>query len=88
VSAAYGPDEKPSKEPSLRQPDDVKQGSGAPESALCPQAEVALQRVEASIRRLRETGDRAHVDRMHYDLAKTREALPEDVLSCPDEMEI
>jgi len=51
---------------------------------LTPSAELAVQRAEAGIRLLRETGDAAYIGRIHYELAKAAEAqspsrgLPED----------
>jgi len=48
-----------------------------PESALCPQAEVELQRVEAMARTLRETGNPEYIGRMHHGLAQVRQAMPD-----------
>ncbi len=48
-----------------------------PESALNPQAEIRLQRVEATIRMLRETGDPQFIGRLHHGLAQVREAMPD-----------
>lgn len=49
----------------------------APESALCPQADAALQRVEAMARTLRETGNPEYIGRMHHGLARVRQAMPD-----------
>ena len=58
-------------------------------SVLNPRAEFAVQRAEASIKRLRETGNTEHIGRIHYELARAAEAQsPALGLLEDDEMQV